>query len=535
MAIDLSKEVTVFVITIGDINYNDCIKALESQSCSFTLDIIKDYYPMSKAFQEMLNRVQTPYYIQVDEDMILRPNAVLEMYNFITNSSSIMDCYQLYDVHLDMLIYGVKIYRTDDFKRYPYNLNHPSCEVEQLDRMKADGLQYRLKEVVMGEHSPKWTDESIFERYYNLMQKFKIFKYEWMGRLPKQLMEKFQREPTQNNFFAIAGMLSGIYEKDTMTEEKDGRRKRQDLSRLQSFFVKPTHATVYITDKCNFKCEWCPREHAELEKFEDTTASQVDAFLYQFPSISGVCICGFGEPLLSKELVRVVHTIKAHKKFCGLITNGSLLKYRLKDFFDMQKPDYISVSLNAHCKEEHERITKTKTWDDVLEGIRECVAYGPTTYISSVVTTDNLKYVPEVIKLAYNLKVKGLYLHNLLPHFDDKLNGKTFWELVLQTEHQSFIDEWKQLPESSIVLRYPVLIDKSGGRNICKYPWNSIAINGNGSISICNSVLPAQASNGHFMDIAVLQNEYCTQFRDKFTNRDKSLPCDKCFRNWKFE
>ena len=36
---------------------------------------------MSKALQEMINRCKTKYYVEVDEDMILQPNAIELLYN----------------------------------------------------------------------------------------------------------------------------------------------------------------------------------------------------------------------------------------------------------------------------------------------------------------------------------------------------------------------------------------------------------------------------------------------------------------------
>ena len=71
--------------------------------------------------------------------------------------------------------------------------------------MKADGYIHAIKETVVGEHSPHWTNESIFERYYNLMEKFKIYRYIWMERLPKILWNKVKEDPTDLNLNALAG------------------------------------------------------------------------------------------------------------------------------------------------------------------------------------------------------------------------------------------------------------------------------------------------------------------------------------------
>lgn len=537
---DLTNQLTCFVITAGDDpNINTCLSALEKQSCKFKLDIIKNYYPMSVAFQEMLNRCTTPYYIQIDGDMILNQNTVEKMYNEFAedgnNAKVAMQCYLLRDAHLDIPIYGIKIYNYNIFKNYPYNIQHPSCEVEQLTRIEKDRYTYNLKAEVVGEHSPFWTDETIFERYYNLIQKFRIFKYIWLQQLPEKLFQIFAKNPTKQNYYAIAGLLSGIYEKNIMNEEKDVRKTRQDYGRLKSFFEKPISATVYATNKCNFKCEWCSRQHSELEHFPDTDPKLVETLLYKFPTITSVCICGFGETLLCTTLVSILQTIKRMGKVSGIITNGAYLKDKINELNNsVYRPHSISISLNAHNKEEHERVTKTKTWDVIMEGIQLALKTPIEIWVSSVVTTENLKHLPELIKLVHSLGIKTLHLHNLLPHFDGKLNNQSFWDLVLQSEHQKILDEYMKMPEASIVKKWPTLIDKTGGHQRCEFPWKSIAIDGNGSISICNSVLPCKKENGNINDFVVYNNDYCTKFRDDFMTKSNNLPCDKCFRNWKW-
>jgi MoaA/NifB/PqqE/SkfB family radical SAM enzyme len=531
--INLSSKLTVFVISAGNNpNYDNCLEALSKQSCSFKLDIIKDYSPMSLAFQEMLNRCTTDYFIEIDEDMIVQSNAIEKMYNSIsgTDSKLSMICYRLHDVHLDFDIYGVKIYKTDVFKKYPFDLSHPSCEMKQLEDMAKDGYYYKNELTILGNHSPLWSDELIFERYYNLLQKYRIYGYNWMGELPRKIYNLFSKYPTENNFYALAGMLLGIMQKEVITEEKNFRKHKDEFMKIKSLFSVPTSSTIYLTSNCNFECTWCKNQTIGKQTAPDVNATDVETLLLKYPSINGVCVCGFGEPLISKNLVPVLHMIRKHNKVSGIITNGSLLQQRLPELIGEHQPSYISVSLNAPNEEEHFNVTKTHTWNDIIEGIKEAVNSPIPIYISSVVTKLNIEQVPEVIKLAYRLKVKGLYLHNLLPHV-----GDSFWDEVLLTSDQGLIDNFKSLPESKIVLKWPVLIDKTGGYNACEFPWKSIAIDGNGSISICNSVLPCEASNGSIRDKGnVFNNAYCQKFRDDFQNNIDTLPCTKCFRNWKW-
>lgn len=868
---DLSNELTVFFITTdNDPNSEMCLDALKNQNCKFKLDVIKNYYPLSLAFQQMLLRCKTKYFIQCDSDMLLHWDAVEIMYNYILKSdvSEAMWCFPLTDAHLKMPIIGIKIYKNEIFQKYPFNLQHSSCEVEQLDRLKKDGYTYGTSEEIMGEHSVLWTDEGIFERYFNLMQKFRIYHYSWISKLPEKLMQIYKTNSTKQNFYAVAGLLSGMFTDDIIVEEKDVRNKRKSFSRLRSFLETPTSATLYLNNRCNFKCQFCRRQTGTLEDFPDMKPELVHTLLNKFPTITGACLCftedtkirlvdgtsktfkeleeiwnkeqksfwvysrdgnnkiiptlaenprktqkinelieitldnnkiikctlnhkfrlkdgsykeakdlektdslsalyigynrlgntrsikyeyifdgqndgfthrifakhyfknidnlvvhhknennldntkenlelltsgehislhansaksrerfeknkkkwndsnegkkhianhnrsqkmrqlasqrmkeyhktdrakenrmklcdpenikkgqqskiikiikklllknldfneknynrnresrvplyntilkyfksyeealqistynhkiiskkilklktpiwmycltvpetsnfaldagvfvsncGYGETLLSPNLLEIISAIKQHKNKCiGLISNGSLLKQRLPELIS-NPPSYISVSLNASNAEDHERITQTKTWDDVIEGIKASVASPIPTYVSAVITTENLNDIPNIIKLVYSLGVKTLYLHNVLPAEDHVSDEENFWRLVLQKEHESIIEEFKKIPESSIVAKWPVLIDKTGGTWDCQFPWKSIAIDGAGSVSICNSVLPCHSKNGNINDASLLQNDYCMRFRDSFCKKDTTLPCIKCFRNWRF-
>ena len=510
---------------------------LKNQTCKFTLNIIKDFSPLSRAFQKMLDRVQTPYYIECDEDMVLHHNAVEKMYNDIAGAlfdeKVALHAYMLRDSHLDFPIYGVKIYKSEIFKKYPYNLKDPSCEMEQLKRIEADGFSYKLLPDVMGEHSPLWSNELIFERYFNLMEKFKIFRYIWMEKLPGILLQKVQKDPNEQNVYALAGALSSIYSDNMMDAEKDIRRKNKDLGRMLGYLLRPHQCTLYLSSACNFKCSFCYRQHHQIEQAPDMHPDLVDLIMGKFPEINGYCICGFCEPLLSPSLIPVLQRLKAANKVVGIITNGSLLARKLPELCGWYKPDYISVSLNAHTAEEHERITGTQSWEMVKAGIIALVNSPIQAFASSVVTAENINYLPKLIKLVNTFGVKTLHLHNLLPHFDLTKN-EDFWKSALTDRHAGQLEVIKTMPEASIVKKWPTLISERGARGACKFPHYSFAVNGNGSMSYCNSVLPCDASFGNIKDYVVWNSKAAQDFRAKFCDK-KIVHCSMCFRDWEFD
>jgi hypothetical protein len=178
----------------------------------FTIKEVKNVSPMSAAFQKMIDDCETEYYIQVDEDMILFENTIETIFNSLErsdiNTSTIS--YMLKDVHLDFNLYGVKGYKHFILKNYPYNLEIISCEVEQIKRLKNDGYDTLMIPKVVGYHSPEWTEDIIFERYFDLMEKWKNFKYHWLDELPSKLLQIFRNEPSDINFYALMGAMTSL-------------------------------------------------------------------------------------------------------------------------------------------------------------------------------------------------------------------------------------------------------------------------------------------------------------------------------------
>ena len=230
------KDVTIFLITCGNNpNYGHCIEALNKQTVSFRLEIIKDIAPMSKAFQEMLDRCKTPYYIQVDNDMILKPNAIEQMYYAIehTDVQNAMVCFRLHDTHLNLEIQGVKIYKHDIFKKYPY-IDCLSCEMNQLSRMKKDGWEYLVMTEVLGEHSPYWTEEGIFDRYFIFMQKTDL------KNLPQEVLKIYLANPTKINLTALLGAIAGILCPEKMEGDKNYKISNPMYLKLKDYFNEGT-------------------------------------------------------------------------------------------------------------------------------------------------------------------------------------------------------------------------------------------------------------------------------------------------------
>lgn len=249
--VDLRDRVTVFVTTVGAPSYPACMEHLRLQDSQFHLHEIRNVAPMSAAFQQMVDLCETPFYIQVDEDMLLYPHAVRRLHELILEEGGDAALYAapLFDPHLDRTIEAVKIFDTEIGKRYPF-VDIANCDVERNDRMEADGYRvakppkgprgWYAVDLALGLHGPHWTPRSIYERYATLERlHVENARVHWVEEHAHKFLNYFLDEPNERNYFALMGIVAGaLSANDGYHREKDFRTYDYHLHRdlLETFY-----------------------------------------------------------------------------------------------------------------------------------------------------------------------------------------------------------------------------------------------------------------------------------------------------------
>jgi hypothetical protein len=218
---DFRDVLTVFVSTVGSPTFETCLRHLEEQDCEFSLGVIDHVAPMSAALQKMMDDCETPFYVQVDEDMLLYPHAVRTLYRRFADMASDVAQYvcALYDVHLDRVIYGLKIYRHDVVRHYPYR-DVTGSEWDQIRRFRADGYkdiraplegETRDSENTLGLHGTCWDPETIYLRFRVLEIKRREGNatHAWVADAAEQLLKRFLAGGSELDFYALMGILGG--------------------------------------------------------------------------------------------------------------------------------------------------------------------------------------------------------------------------------------------------------------------------------------------------------------------------------------
>src|ERR1700689_5532177 len=142
----------------------------------------------------------------------------------------------------------------------------------------------------------------------------------------------------------------------------------EDQQKMRRYFEKPEDQLSVImeadpvclylqtTKRCNFLCTTCPRTFEELEPEKDMSWELFTSIIDQFPKIARVVLHGVGEPMLVKELPRMIRYLKDRGTYVLFNTNGTLLQpKRFQELIDTGL-DELRVVLDAADRESYAKI-----------------------------------------------------------------------------------------------------------------------------------------------------------------------------------
>ena len=194
----------------------------------------------------------------------------------------------------------------------------------------------------------------------------------------------------------------------------------------------PISVSFHVTRFCNLRCKHC---YAVLD-----TLKQPDPTLEQILSIvDGLAKKGTlsvrllgGEPLVRKDLPKIINRIKANGMFCELVTNGTLLRKKIKEWPELKKLDSICVSLDGD-KVVHDNLRGEGSFDGTMDGIHALLEVGMPVRLHCSLAADSYidghyphKYLAEVA-VKYNIPFNiTSYCPNPYKDSNDKENGESY-------------------------------------------------------------------------------------------------------------
>lgn len=298
--------------------------------------------------------------------------------------------------------------------------------------------------------------------------------------------------------------------------------------KLTKIFSYPVTLMIEPTNICNLKCPLCPtgagliKRNRGFLKFEDfkKVIDEVGDYIIHLR------LWNWGEPLLNKEVFKMISYAKRKKIFVNLSTNSNFLDEEVAKKLIHSGLDEVIISMDGASEETYKTYRKGGDFKKLLKSIHFLVE-----------EKKRLKRNFPYIKLQFIIMKHNEHEISKIKELSQKIGVD---ELVFKTvgimDYFSKEDIKKYLPANKKYSRYNLeenkVVSKVGVRNWCDFLWSEMVINWDGTIVPCcfdmnNSFVFGNAFSDNTKKI--WNNQKYINFRKTILTNKKNLPlCKNC-------
>ncbi len=152
----------------------------------------------------------------------------------------------------------------------------------------------------------------------------------------------------------------------------DPRRYHEAAPRTVETVVERMPVCLYleVTNRCNLLCTTCPRTYVELEPPADMSWALFTSIVDQVPDLSRAVLHGVGEPMLVKDLPRMVRYLKDRGTYVLFNTNGTVLSEKNGRALIEAGLDELRVSLDASTRASYITVRGKDYFERILKNVR---------------------------------------------------------------------------------------------------------------------------------------------------------------------
>ncbi|MFH1249400.1 MAG: radical SAM protein [archaeon] len=252
--------------------------------------------------------------------------------------------------------------------------------------------------------------------------------------------------------------------------------KLSKFLRIPHVFGMPTTLMIEPTNFCNLKCPLCPtglgllgREKGAM-RFEDFKR----VFDQFSPYIIHLRLWNWGEPLLNKNLFKMISYAKKQGVFVNTSTNSFFLTKDNAAEIVKSRLDEIIISLDGASEKTYRKYRKNGSFKKVIEALQTLVAQKkkentkyPAIKLQFIVMKHNEHEIKDAIKLAKKIGVDSI-----------------FFKTVGVMDISVYEPIKGYLPKNPRLRRYSNEVEGQK-RNFCDYLWEETTVNVDGSVVPC--------------------------------------------------
>src|SRR5258708_9956643 len=174
-------------------------------------------------------------------------------------------------------------------------------------------------------------------------------------------------------------------------------------------------------NRCNLLCTTCPRTFEALEPPADMSWELFTSIVDQLPRIARAVLHGVGEPMMVRELPRMIRYLRDRGTYVLFNTNGTLLTRRKSQELIDSGLDELRISLDAAEPNAFALVPGRDMFVRIVRNLRTFIAMQgeqarPTPRVSLWLTglKETIGQLPAFVRLAPHIRVLEVYLQRLV-------------------------------------------------------------------------------------------------------------------------
>ena len=343
----------------------------------------------------------------------------------------------------------------------------------------------------------------------------------------------------------------------------DPRRYFESVGARRNAVPESEPVCLYLetTNRCNLLCTTCPRTYAELEPPADMSWDLFKSIVDQIPALQRAVLHGVGEPMLVKNLPRMVRYLKDRGTYVLFNTNGTVLNERNGRALIEAELDELRVSLDAANAASFRAIRGKDYFNRILKNVRAFRALQEREghekpRVSAWLTglRETIEELPEFVKVAAEIGVKEVYLQRLV-FFNENAIGHARPDQALY--EQMTRDESELIEQASALARSLGMTFSASGAasepgmslkretdaspwSLCRRPWTVMYFTANGrALPCCIAPFSQRGYENYTLGDATQQSlreiwngPAYREFRDALLSNQPPAACANCGLRW---
>ncbi len=306
---------------------------------------------------------------------------------------------------------------------------------------------------------------------------------------------------------------------------------------------KPFKIKFESSAVCNLKCKMCPLTSG-LQRKQGVLKFENFKKVYDEIRVPYLNLTGLGEPLMNKNIFKIIKYARKNGSLVKLDTNGTLLnKKNIKELIE-NNPTIVSVSIDGIKKENYESIRNGANFEEVIQNLKNLIKFRNESksdtkiHLFFVLQKDNFFDLIGLIKFGKKIGVDVIKGTMVMDYGNAKnlsernIDFKKIEKLREQIEQiKKDLNITLNIENIEDFLKDPENFSKNIQNKPCFYPWYNPCITWDGYVVPCdvhcnNEIVFGNAFEEPFMKI--WNNEKAQEFRKQLLKKRTGV-CSKCF------